>query len=314
MRLLGLNKYRLFTAHGMSSVRTPVCTWGAPRPHLIVQCDLLASYNLPAPSIKFPPFFHRCSLAIPWSTCPLVGALVHLFSKGTLCGWLERLFFHRFHSLSLPFVFHKSGIWPPPFFSLLLTTMPHGGRSVMTSLDCVGTPAVAVLCESDCPSSACVVQPERKKKKRVSVIVGNRKVPKKSANVGSVSTMIVERLMDGVLSDVEATFLAPQIHADTGSLCFESTTPRDANALAWLMDQGASQADIADQASKTAYLYLRSASNGHRSPSSTKQLLFDDHKSPSNDHQSPSNERLPPNHPCDHSQSTSNFHQLPSNK
>ncbi len=111
---------------------------------------------------------------------------------------------------------------------------------------------MAVLCESDWPSSACVVQLERKKKKRVSVIVGNRKVPKKSANVGSVSTLIVERLMDGVLSDVEATFLALQIHADTGSLCFESTTPRDAKALAWLMDQGASQADIADQASKTA--------------------------------------------------------------
>jgi hypothetical protein len=27
-------------------------------------------------------FFHRCSLAIRWSTCPLVGALVHLFFKG----------------------------------------------------------------------------------------------------------------------------------------------------------------------------------------------------------------------------------------
>ena len=60
--------------------------------------------------------------------------------------------------------------------------MPHGSRSVTASLDCVGTPAVAVLCESDCPSSACVVQSERKKKKRVSVIVGNRKVPKKSDN------------------------------------------------------------------------------------------------------------------------------------
>jgi hypothetical protein len=103
--------------------------------------------------------------------------------------------------------------------------MPHGRRSVTPSLDCVGTPAVAVLCESDWPSSACVVQLERKKKKKVSVTVGNRKVPKKSANVGSVSsTLIVEWLMDGVLSDVEATFLALQIHADTGSLCFESTT------------------------------------------------------------------------------------------
>ena len=60
--------------------------------------------------------------------------------------------------------------------------MPHGRRSVTTSLDCVGTPAVAVLCESDWPSSACAVQLERKKKKRVSVIVGNRKVLKKASN------------------------------------------------------------------------------------------------------------------------------------
>jgi hypothetical protein len=210
--------------------------------------------------------------------------------------------------------FHNSGIRPPPFFSLLLTTMPYGSCSVTTSLDCVGTPAVAVLCESDCPSSACVVQSERKKKKRVSVIIGNRKVPKKSANVGSVSTLIVERPMDDVLLDAEATFLALQVHADTGSLCFESTTPRDVKALAWLMDQGASQADIAAQASKAASSFLRSASNDHRSPSSNEQLLLDDHKlpsherspsndrqSPSNAHQSPSNERSPPNHdPCYH--------------
>jgi hypothetical protein len=148
------------------------------------------------------------------------------FEKVTFFGRLEPLFFHRFHSFSIPFVFHNSGIHPPPFFSLLLTTMPQGRRSVTTSLDCVGTPAVAVLCESDRPSSACVVQLERKKKKRISVTVGNRKVPKKSANVGSVSTLIVEQLMDGVLSDVEATFLALQIHADTGLLCFPTIIDR----------------------------------------------------------------------------------------
>jgi hypothetical protein len=44
--------------------------------------DLLASYDWPAPSIGFAPFFHRCPLAIRWSTCPSVGALVHLFFKG----------------------------------------------------------------------------------------------------------------------------------------------------------------------------------------------------------------------------------------
>jgi hypothetical protein len=54
-------------------------------------------------------------------------------------------------------------------------------------------------------------------------------------------------LNDG-LSEDESTYLALGIHRDTGSLCFETTTPRDANALAWLMDQGASQAAISDQA------------------------------------------------------------------
>jgi hypothetical protein len=108
---------------------------------------------------------------------------VHLFSKGTgpfAVGWST--FSHWCPSRFILFV-RNSCTCPPPFLSLLLTTMPHGSRSVTTSLDCVGAPTgVAVLCESDCPSSACVVQSERKKKKRVSVIVGNRKVPKKSGN------------------------------------------------------------------------------------------------------------------------------------
>jgi hypothetical protein len=76
------------------------------------------------------------------------------------------------HSFSF-FFFHNSITRPPPFFSFLLTTMPHGSNTVTMSLHCVGSPSVAVLCESDCPSSAWVVQLERKKKKRVSVIVGN---------------------------------------------------------------------------------------------------------------------------------------------
>jgi nanoRNase/pAp phosphatase (c-di-AMP/oligoRNAs hydrolase) len=70
--------------------------------------------------------------------------------------------------------------------------------------------------------------------------------------VGSVSTLIVERLMEADLEDglteAEATLLALGIHADTGSLCFDSTTPRDAKALAWVMEQGASQAAIAEHA------------------------------------------------------------------
>jgi nanoRNase/pAp phosphatase (c-di-AMP/oligoRNAs hydrolase) len=70
--------------------------------------------------------------------------------------------------------------------------------------------------------------------------------------VGSVSTLIVERLMEADLDDglteAEATLLALGIHADTGSLCYDSTTARDAMALAWVMAQGASQAAIAEHA------------------------------------------------------------------
>jgi hypothetical protein len=132
--------------------------------------------------------------------------------------------------------------------------MPHVSHLVTTSLNCASSPPEAVLCESDC-LSACVVQSERKQK-RVSVIVGNRKAPKKSDKIGSVSTLIAERLMYDGLTDAKATFLALCIHADTGSLCFESTTHRDAKALAWLMDQGASQAVIAAQA-RAASLTIR---------------------------------------------------------
>jgi len=83
--------------------------------------------------------------------------------------------------------------------------------------------------------------------------------------VGSVSTLIVERLVRQqekqlerqletssspitTLTEAEATLLALGIHADTGSLCFDSTTPRDASALAWVMHQGASQVAIAEHA------------------------------------------------------------------
>lgn len=66
--------------------------------------------------------------------------------------------------------------------------------------------------------------------------------------VGSVSTLIVERLQQAQLelTEAEATLLALGIHADTGSLCYDSTTPRDAMALAWTMEQGASQTAIAE--------------------------------------------------------------------
>ncbi len=171
-------------------------------------------------------------------------------------------------------------------------TIPNPSFSVTTSLDCECAPPVAVLCES-CSVSACVFHSVRKKK-RVSVYVCNRKVQKHSTNklssstrstiastdtpslicppppnatkclapsktsdkVGSVSTLLVERLMPNGLSDAEATFLALRIHPDTGLLCYESTTPRDAKALAWLMDQGACQADIFPWNNGTQFIHF----------------------------------------------------------
>ena len=53
---------------------------------------------------------------------------------------------------------------------------------------------------------------------------------------------------DLALTEAEATLLALGVHADTGSLCFDSTTPRDAYAVAWCLSQGASQAAIAEHA------------------------------------------------------------------
>ena len=68
--------------------------------------------------------------------------------------------------------------------------------------------------------------------------------------VGSVTTLIVEQLRDAKmqLTPPEATLLALGIHADTGSLCYDCTTPRDATALAWALRAGASQSAIAEHA------------------------------------------------------------------
>jgi tRNA nucleotidyltransferase (CCA-adding enzyme) len=65
--------------------------------------------------------------------------------------------------------------------------------------------------------------------------------------VGACSTLVAERLRQSgtPLSPALVTLLALGIHLDTGSLTYEATTPRDAEALAWLMQQGASVADIA---------------------------------------------------------------------
>jgi hypothetical protein len=63
-----------------------------------------------------------------------------------------------------------------------------------------------------------------------------------------VQWLMRAELNNNRLTDAEATFLALRIHADTGSLCFESPTPSDAQALAWLMELGASQVATSAQA------------------------------------------------------------------
>jgi tRNA nucleotidyltransferase (CCA-adding enzyme) len=67
--------------------------------------------------------------------------------------------------------------------------------------------------------------------------------------VGATTTLIVEQIKQRNISDLtpaEATVMALGIHVDTGSLTFDQTTPRDAYALAWLMEQGASLSVIAE--------------------------------------------------------------------
>lgn len=75
--------------------------------------------------------------------------------------------------------------------------------------------------------------------------------------VGATTTLIVEQLRDRfsqshsdqkdpILNPAEATVMALGIHVDTGSLTFDHATARDAAALAWLMEQGASLSVIAE--------------------------------------------------------------------
>ncbi|MEA5583498.1 CBS domain-containing protein [Nodularia harveyana UHCC-0300] len=60
--------------------------------------------------------------------------------------------------------------------------------------------------------------------------------------VGACTTLMVEQLQQQQipLTLSQATVMALAIHVDTGSLTFDSATPRDAIALAWLMQQGVS--------------------------------------------------------------------------
>ncbi len=59
--------------------------------------------------------------------------------------------------------------------------------------------------------------------------------------VGATTTLLTEMLQEGgmALSVNEATLLLLGIHEDTGSLVYDTTTARDAQAAAWLLEQGA---------------------------------------------------------------------------
>jgi len=59
--------------------------------------------------------------------------------------------------------------------------------------------------------------------------------------LGAITTLLVEAISARSLhlNDIEATLLLLGIYEDTGSLSYESTTPRDVRAAAWLMERGA---------------------------------------------------------------------------
>ncbi|MDF5709110.1 MAG: CBS domain-containing protein [Nostoc sp. S4] len=67
-------------------------------------------------------------------------------------------------------------------------------------------------------------------------------------SVGATTTLIVERLQQQQISltPAEATVMALGIHVDTGSLTYDQSTPRDALALAWLMQHSASLSVISN--------------------------------------------------------------------
>jgi tRNA nucleotidyltransferase (CCA-adding enzyme) len=64
--------------------------------------------------------------------------------------------------------------------------------------------------------------------------------------VGATTTILVEMLREAGLtvSTTAATLLLLGIHEDTGSLVYDTTTPRDAQAAAWLLEQGAQLAPV----------------------------------------------------------------------
>ncbi|HDQ72770.1 MAG TPA: CBS domain-containing protein [Chloroflexi bacterium] len=59
--------------------------------------------------------------------------------------------------------------------------------------------------------------------------------------LGATTTLLVEEISGRALklTSIEATLLLLGIYEDTGSLSYETTSPRDVRAAAWLMEQGA---------------------------------------------------------------------------
>jgi tRNA nucleotidyltransferase (CCA-adding enzyme) len=66
--------------------------------------------------------------------------------------------------------------------------------------------------------------------------------------IGATATLLTENLRDAQqpLTVLQATLLLLGIYEDTGSLSYAATTPRDARAAAWLLEQGASLNIAAD--------------------------------------------------------------------
>jgi tRNA nucleotidyltransferase (CCA-adding enzyme) len=66
--------------------------------------------------------------------------------------------------------------------------------------------------------------------------------------VGATTTLLVETLEESAaqVGPIEATLLLTAIYEDTGSLTYAGTTARDARAVAWLLEQGASLTLAAD--------------------------------------------------------------------
>lgn len=81
--------------------------------------------------------------------------------------------------------------------------------------------------------------------------------------VGSTTTMIVERLRDARIKPAphEATLFVLGIRADTGGLAYEGTTVRDAAALLWCLENGASQKSVSEFSTNRVSEEQRSALN-----------------------------------------------------